>query len=61
MKNKIVVPVVVVLITMNASYAYLDPGTTNMIYQAVVGVIGAGLIFGNQILAKLKKFFKKEK
>ena len=48
----------------NPSYAYLDPGTGNMILQALAGLFAAGAAAGSIYWQKLKilaaKIFKKQ-
>ena len=42
-------------------FAYLDPGTGNIILQAIVGAIAAGATFISVYWQKLKNFFRKNK
>ena len=45
----------------NPVFAYLDPGTGNIILQAIIGAIAAGATFISVYWQKLKDFFKKNK
>ncbi len=45
----------------NPVFAYLDPGTGNIILQAIIGGIAAGATFISVYWQKLKNFFKKNK
>ena len=42
-------------------FAYLDPGTGNIILQAIVGAIAVGATFISVYWQKLKNFFRKNK
>ena len=39
-------------------YAYLDPGSTSIIIQAVIGAIASGIFFIKMFWFKIKKFIK---
>ena len=42
------------------SYAYLDPGTSSIIIQAILGAIAAGAVTIKIYWNKLKSYFKKK-
>ena len=65
--NKIKIYIICLFVTIffsNPSYAYLDPGTGNMILQALAGLFAAGATAGSIYWQKLKilaaKIFKKQ-
>lgn len=62
MKNRIILSTILALVIFpQNSYAYLDPGTGSMIFQVVVGVVGAIFLGGSTYLQRLKKFFNSKK
>ncbi|MDB3889159.1 hypothetical protein N9337_00920 [Candidatus Pelagibacter sp.] len=68
MKIKFLTTFIVVFLFQTNSYAYLDPGSTNIILQilATLGVAIASVYLSiklkiNQLINKTKKFFSKKK
>ncbi len=43
----------------NNAFAYLDPGTTGIIFSTLVGIIIAGLAYIKSIYLKIKSLFFK--
>lgn len=43
----------------NPAYAYLDPGTGSMILNLIVGAAAGALTFASVFWQKIKNFFKK--
>ena len=60
----IVLSFILLIIFQNPAYAYLDPGTGNMILQALVGLLAAGAtavsIYWQKFKIFMNKIFKKK-
>lgn len=53
------------VLSINSAYAYIDPGTGGIIFQAIVGLIAAffayATLFWRKFKSLLTKLFKKKK
>ena len=60
MKKILIVSFTFIILFHNKAFAYLDPGTGNIILQALVGAIAAGASFCSIYWQKIKSFFSKK-
>ncbi len=47
------------LLCPSTAYAYLDPGTTGIIFSTLIGLFVAGFAYIKNFYIKIKKFFNK--
>lgn len=59
--NKVFLCVLVSLVTLDDSHAYLDPGTGSFVLQAVIGGVLGAIFTIKTYWAQIKAFFSKNK
>ena len=61
MQKILLLSVIILFLTVQPAYAYIDPGTGSVILQAIVGLFFAGAVTMKIYWGKIISFFKRDK